>query len=258
MLLVLIPCPVSAATGVLEITVRDANTHYSLQANIGLEGPQRLSVQTDDIGRLRLTLAPGEYRIEISASGHKLMRTHYKIGPGKNLPFTIMLDPESLPEEERPGVIDAQIRPGFTLFHGYTVDSETGKPLSGVKVRFVHAGVETQTDSKGHFCLSVPTPQPEYSGGFGTDTLVYEKPGYKSLIINNFGITDDEMGGVAVDLEIGKGETNRDTHPLMRNNANTVEPTPPVQSPVQTRSNDLCAWPDCLESGFRRVLAPSL
>ena len=83
-------------------------------------------------------------------------------------------------------------------------------------MRFVNAAVETQTDSKGHLALLVPTPEPENPGGVGTDTLIYEKPGYKTLILRNFGVASDEMGPSAVDMERGTGALDRDaTHKLM-------------------------------------------
>ena len=188
-----------------------------MQANLTLQGPQKLSEQTDDEGRASLSLVPGEYRIEVSAPAHKPSRTHYDVRSGGNLPFTILLAPENPPAEERPEVIASEVRPGFTLLHGYVVDANTGRPVAGVKVRFVNADVETRTDSKGHYQLSVPTPVPANPGGLGTDTLTYEKPGYKSLLVDNFGIAGEEMGGSAIDLEKGTGVVKRDAlHKLMR------------------------------------------
>lgn len=234
--------PLSATTGVLRITVRDVDTHYALQANVSLDGPQRLSVQTDATGRVTLTLAPGEYRIEVTASGHKLQRTHYNVMPGANLPGTIMLDPESLQEEERPEVIDAEIRPGFTLFHGYTVDGDTGQPLSGVSVRFVQADVETQTDSKGHYMLSVPTPEPINPGGAGTDTLTFEKLGYKTVVFDNFAISGEAMGGIGLDLERGSGVIKQDaTHKMMRGQIYNPE-EPQSATAAMSISRELYNW----------------
>ena len=101
--------------------------------------------------------------------------------------------------------------------HEYVVDGDTGRPLVGVTVRFADAGVQAQTDAKGHFVLSVPTPPAEVPDGLGTDTLVYKKTGYKTIEIRDFGIAPEEMGGTGIEMEKGTGITNIDgTHKLMR------------------------------------------
>jgi hypothetical protein len=194
-----------AQTGSLQISVKDVDSGYALQADVILDGPEQLSVHTNDVGRADLTLPAGEYRIEVLATAHKTSQTHYKVQAGANLPFTIMLDPETLPAEERPENLDSKIRAGFTLMHGYVVDADTGKPVPGVKIRFITSGVETQTDSKGHYSVSVPTPAPLSPGGMGTETVTYDKPGYKSIVFENFGITGDEMGGVNDGMQKGHG-----------------------------------------------------
>jgi hypothetical protein len=145
------------------------------------------------------------------------MRTHYSVEPGKTMSAGAFLDSLTLPEEESPAVLDPLLRPGHTLLHEYVLDAETGRPLSGVKVCFVNAGVEAKTDSKGHFLLSVPTPEPENPDGIGSDTLMYEKAGYKTIIIRNFGIASEEMGGTGIDMQKGRGVIETDgTHKLMR------------------------------------------
>jgi len=223
----------SSTTGVLKLTVEDVITHYALPANISLEGPQQLSVQANHAGRVSVTLEPGEYRVEISAFAHKIARTHYSVRPGANLPFTIMLDPEIPPAEERPEAINAEIRPGFTLLHGYTVDGETGQPLSGVRVRVVQENVRTQTDSDGHYDLLVPTPVPENPGGAGTDTLTFEKPGYKEVIFENFVIAGKAMGGIALDMERGSGVIEHDaTHKMMMRGGRESEEEPQSAIPA--------------------------
>lgn len=206
-----------AASGTMTFWVRDVHSHYSLPAVIKGEGPKSFSVTTDAKGRGKIDLPAGEYRLEISASGHASLRTHYLVEPGKTTKAGAFLEWLTVPEEESTEVLEPLVRAGYTLLHEYVVDADTGEPLSGVKVRFVNAGVETETDSKGHFCLSVATPEPENPGGIGTDTLMYEKPGYKTIILRNFGIDDDEMGPVAIDMRKGKGVIDEDaTHRLMR------------------------------------------
>ena len=151
-----------AESGPLRVTVKDVTTHYALHADVMLEGPQKVSVRMNGAGRAILTLVPGEYRIEASEPSHKTLRTHCRIAQGANLRFTILLEPENLPREEHPEILNANERPGFTLLHGYTVDADTGKPIAGVKVRVGHANVETWSDSVGHYLLSVPTPKSKF------------------------------------------------------------------------------------------------
>ncbi len=171
----------------------------------------------NDAGRASLTLVSGEYRIEASEPSHKTLRTHCNIGHGANLPFTIFLEPERLPAEELPESLNANVRAGFTLLHGYVVEGESGKPIVGVNVRMHHANVETRTDSLGHYLLSVPTPASNYPGGMGTDTLIFEKKGYSTEEFTNFGVTGEEMGVVAYGMEKGsKIHTHDATHKLMK------------------------------------------
>ncbi len=217
-LLVALAAPLmSVATGTMELRVRDSRSHYPVQATIKGDGPKSFSITTDTKGYGKIDLPTGEYRLEISTPGYATLMTHYPVEPGKTTSAGAFLDAQTVPEEESRQALDPLLRPGHTLLHEYVVDAETGEPLSGVKVRLVNAGVETQTDSKGHFLLSVPTPEPENPGGMGTDTLVYEKPGYKTMVFENFGITGEEMGGGALDLEKGTGVIRHDaTHKLIR------------------------------------------
>lgn len=207
----------SAASGTLSLHVRDGITGYNVQASVKLEGPESLTLQTDDSGSLTLSLPAGVYREEVSAPGYKVLRSHTKIRAGSNSPETFMLDPLSPPEEESREAIEARLRQGFTLLHGYVENDNSGNPLPEATVRVVNGGEQTQTDSKGHFYLSVPTPEPENPGGMGTDTLICEKTGYKTDIRQNFGIVGEAMGPVGCALEKGTGQIIHDaTHKLMR------------------------------------------
>ena len=235
----------SAATGTMEFRVRDSHSHYAVRALIKGDGPQSFLLTTDAKGYGKIDLPVGEYRLEMSASGYAALRTHYHVEAGKLTSAGAFLDPQTLPEEESPKVLEPLLRPGYTLLHEYVVDAQTGEPLSGVKVRFVNAGVETQTDSKGHLVLSVPTPTPKNPGGIGTDTLIYEKAGYKTITIRNFGIPPEEMGGTAIDLQKGKGVIEIDgTHKLMRGESDESQNQENTQSaiPGTNLSPELYAW----------------
>lgn len=202
-------------TGTFQITVRDVSTHFAVQADVHFHGPENLTVQADTEGHLKPRLAPGEYQMEISAPGYKAMKTHYRVSAGRNQ-MGIEVEPESLPASENAAVIRSQIRPGFTLFHGFTVDEHTGHPISGVEISFAHAKVHVLSDANGHYALLVPTPQPEIPGGMGVDTLRFTKAGYKTLVFQNLGVGGDDMTRCQ-DMEMGKGVIRTDaTHKLLR------------------------------------------
>ena len=209
--------PTLAANGVFQVAVKDSHTHYALQASLTLQGPQNVSVRTNEAGRVTVSLEPGEYRIEVSAPLHKTLRTHTNIHQGASDSGTVFLDPDNLPSEELPENLTPYQRPGFTLLHGYIVDEDTGKPIEGATVRAEHANVATHTDSKGHYLLSIPTPVAEYPGGLGTDTLIFAKQGYSTQEYDNFGVAGDEMGGSANELQKGNRIHRYDaTHKLMK------------------------------------------
>src|SRR3954452_9203827 len=204
------------ASGSMALRVSDSRTSYPVQAVINGKGPKAFSATTDRKGYLKMVLPVGEYHLQISAPGHAAMKTHNVVQQGRVTSLGLMLDSETVPEEESQAVLDSMWRPGYTLLHEYVVDA-TGQPLQGVTVRLINAGLETKTDSKGHFYLLSPAPKPEFPGGMGTDTLIYKKAGYKTLIFRNSGLVADEMGGGSIGLERGRGAIDQDaTHKLMR------------------------------------------
>lgn len=218
----------SAATGTINFRVRDSRSHRAVQAVIKSEGPEPFTVTTDDRGRTKRQTPVGEYRLEISAFGYKTLRTYVVVESGKTANTGVYLDSKTVPDEESTATLNPLLRPGYTLLHEYVTDAETGEPISGVKVRLVNAGVEAQTDLNGHYLLSFPTPQVKIPGGLGTDTLIYKKPGYKTIVLRNFSISSEEIGGTAVDLEKGKGVIDIDgTHKLIKQ-----EPEPQAAGPA--------------------------
>lgn len=128
-----------------------------------------------------------------------------------------MLTPVSPPEEER--LLASRLRPGFTLIHGYASD-ERGQPLPGVRIRLQTAGVATVTDERGYYWLSAPTPSGRVGAGVavpGADTLIAEKPGYKTVIHRNIVVGGEDAGGYILGMERGTGAVQfDDTHKLIR------------------------------------------
>jgi hypothetical protein len=179
---------------------------------------EAFTVTTDAKGYGKVVgLRAGEYGIDLSAPGYELMRTHFTVEDDKATKVGASLHATTVPREESEEVLKPMMRPGYTLDHGYVSDSETGEPIAGVKVRFVKGRVDTYTDSIGHYYLSTPIPAPEYSNGVGTDTLIYEKPGYKTITIKNLIVDSEAMGGGGADMEKGSGKIDIDaTHKLLR------------------------------------------
>lgn len=204
-------------SGTLQLTVRDSRTHFAVHAIIEGSGPRSFSIATDDRGRARIVLPVGEYQLRIVASDYATLTTHFPVQASKITGGGAFVDPLVVPAEESSSVLDPLIRPGHTLLHEYVVDGETGRPLIGVSISFVQAGVHAHTNANGHFVLSVPTPPPQIPDGIGTETLVYKKAGYKTIRIRNFGVASEEMGGTGIEMEKGTGTIEIDgTHKLMR------------------------------------------
>jgi hypothetical protein len=244
LLVCLVAAVAFAATGTLELRVRDARTYQPVPATIKGAGPQAFSVMIDASGNRDVDLPSGDYRLEITSIGYKLRRAHYVVTSGVKSSFTVMLDAENPPPDERPEVIAREARPGFTLLHGYVAEAGSGKPIPGVTVRVVGANVETSTNSRGHYSLSVPNPEAAAPTGWRTDTLIYQKPGYKTEVFENFGIYGEDMGGAALGLEKGTGTIKHDaTHKLMREDDGRTEEQPTqIQGTKVSLPSDLYKW----------------
>ncbi len=199
-----------ADTGSLQLSLRDVITGHAIVGTVDFNGPQQLTVPTDNHGNLSVTLQTGEYIIQASAHGYEPLTTHSRVTSEANLPGTILLDSTSLPQDELPQRLSQQIRAGFTLLHGYLVDSKTGTPIAGVRVQLLDARVETETNANGHYNLSVLTPKEPQPGVMGTDTLVFKKSGYDKVIVQNFGIGGQDMLGAPLGLQRGNGVIRRD------------------------------------------------
>jgi hypothetical protein len=215
-LLLLLACaaiPLHADTGVLSLNVRDGATDFAIHAKVALKGPKTIAAETDATGSLSIVLPLGEYQVELSATGYKPMTFPQSIVTGDNQAGQIMLDPEQPPEELRS--IDSQLKPGVTLFFGYAVD-ERGQPVAGVHVRVENAKLETTTDRRGFFSLSVPTPPETKPGTPATDTVIAAKPGYKTIIHREVGLVSGNPAGFFLDMKRGTGQHEVDAEPHLR------------------------------------------
>lgn len=56
--------------GLFQMTVRDAQTHLAVGADVRFEGPENRTERANAEGRAMPCLGPGEYQIEVSAPGY--------------------------------------------------------------------------------------------------------------------------------------------------------------------------------------------
>jgi Tol biopolymer transport system component len=162
------------------------------------------------------------------------MKTWTNVEAEKSSPTGAMLDPLSPPPDEKE--LDSQLRQGFTLLHAYAVD-DLGRPVSGVRVRLQNAGDEAMTDERGHYWLLTPTPPNTAPDAPGTDTLIADKPGYKTVIHRNIIVGGEDGGGWFLDMEKGAGTKEfDDTNKLMKEGSSKEEATPEPEMAPETAS----------------------
>ena len=148
-----LPCLVCLASdaqrGTMQLRVRDSHTHFPVHAVIQGWGPKSFSVATDNRGYGKFPFPPGEYQLQISALDYAPLTTHYSVERGKITKAGAFIDPLSLPHEESSEVLASFEHPGYTLLHEYVLDEQTGRPLSGVRVRFVVKDLAIGPDEMG-------------------------------------------------------------------------------------------------------------
>jgi hypothetical protein len=176
--------------GTIDFSVRSFWTYYAVPATIVVGPTQAVqrptTFSTDDFGRLRVDLPAGEYQFSIAAPGFKPQQFHYPSVAQRVLAITIVLTPLEDPEEIRGEA--ALFRPGFTLISGWAVDTD-GKPLANVHIRVEGGRAEEQTNARGYYALSVPSPPGRTVDGINfpaKGTVIAELPGYKTFVARNF------------------------------------------------------------------------
>ena len=247
--------PVQAQTsGSLKISFRDSLTGYAVPTLFASEKQKegaRNVLVTDAAGRGLYQLAAGRHDIEVAPGGYRPMKTHFAVDPQTPLAVTVWLDPLEPPEELRPEVIRAKLRPGYTMLHGHVSDVQAGRPLAKVRIRLEQSGVETQTDERGYFLLYAPAPHINPTEELPkTDSLVAEVGGFETYRLTNILLTKG-ASHFKLDLERGEGVIERDKGHKMLHTAeelkNSQEPLlesatgnnysrQPETPPLETRS----------------------
>lgn len=171
-----------------------------------------LTVKADMNGPTLFSLAPGVYDLSESAKGYEPGTAYFTAEPGATLDIRVSLRPLTLPERLRPEVVTAQLKPGFSLFHGHVVDAFSGQPLAGVFVRLAKHEVGAKTDDRGYFFFQVSVPElvnmrPEdiaTDAPSPADDLIAELPGYKQYRLVKTLLFGQQF---VIDLERGQGVT---------------------------------------------------
>jgi hypothetical protein len=208
------------ASGSLNLTFRDSMTGYAVPTQLtaeNLSAGARSALATDAAGRGRYQLPAGRHNMEAAARGYRPLKTHFELDPQTPLVVIIWMDPLEPPEELRPEVVAAKLRPGYTMLHGHVADAQAGRPLAGAGIRLENAGVEAQTDERGYFLLYALAPPVNPTEDLPkTDNLVVYSAGFKTYRVANVLLTDGDAH-FKIELEQGEGTIERDKgHKMLR------------------------------------------
>jgi len=244
----------NAPDGTFEFAVRSFWTNYSVPATIMVRSAQPASqsrmFSTDEFGRLQVNLPPGDYLFSIRAAGYESSEdAHFRSEGGRILPVTIVLHPLTEPQELK--TEPKLLRPGFTLVAGWVVDAVTGKPLSKVRIRINGGRTEEETNERGYYALSVPSPRSRIIAGGelpGIGTLVAELSGYKTSIETNVLLPDGSDAGINVELERGSGTAEHD-HRHKLDVPTDTSPLPKPKAMLEPLRSKIITDPSSAESG---------
>lgn len=203
----------TAASGRLEVFVRDSRTGFAVGAPVALanvRGGTSTRVSTDATGRSQYELSAGYHELEIAEGSHKALKTHFQVEPQSFLSATMWVEPKDIPNELRDEVVTSKLRKGYALIHGHVVNMISGGPLARTRIYLEHSAVETQSDSKGYFLLYALAPVINDAEEVPPrDTLVAEAPGYKTYRLGTILLAEGDTHYI-VDMEAGAGTIQQD------------------------------------------------
>lgn len=205
--------PQTAASGRLEIFVRDSRTGFAVSAReapVSVGGGTSVRVSTTAAGRSQYELSAGDHEVEVAEPSHKALRTYVHIEPQSPLSVTIWLEPKNIPNELRDDIVAAKLRKGYTLIHGHVVNMTNGGPLAGARIHLENSAVETWSDSQGYFLLYAQAPAVNEAEEIPpADILVAEAPGHKTYRLDNILLAEGDAHYI-VDMEAGSGTIEQD------------------------------------------------
>lgn len=199
--------------------------------------PLSQSAVSSSEGKLPLQLSPGQYALEFSAPGYKPMRGHYSAPLGSMTRLNVVLDPVVPPKELRRSTVEAELRKGMELDHGFVSNALTHLPIADVQVRLKQSGLATTTNSRGYFKMLAPaqdTSKLRSPKEFPpSDRLTASAPGYKTYILTGLWHNPHNWAVINIELTPGTGTTHEDTTPaaLTPRSLSSLPKQRPVPSP---------------------------
>jgi Stage II sporulation protein len=242
----------------LNISVRDSMTGYGVSDRVIFATPKGGSItmlSNGASGQSAYQLSSGHNDLEVSASGYQPLKTHFELEPQSALDVTVWVDPEQIPNELRPEVIQSQLRPGYVMLHGHVVDTN-GRPLQGVRVYLEQTSIGALTNSRGYFLFYAPAAVIDQANDMpATDNLLADLKGYKRYRLSNVLLPEGATHFI-IDMKPGKGVTEQDaTHKMMRS---TEELKDSQTSPGTATDNDRRTQDDITTEAAVRPMSVSV
>lgn len=168
----------------------------------------------------------------------------------ENVQVTVWVKSLDTPEELRPSVVLAQLRPAQMFFHGHVSDTATGLPLEGAFVTALGSGVTARTDARGYFSMHVAAYEEE--GLPAGEDLRVTADGYRTHTIRNTALMSGSDTHFIIRMESGAGETSRDdSHKIWLHRPGGEHPHE-VEAAIETsvKAMPVITVPETIRVGF--------
>jgi hypothetical protein len=186
--------------GSLSFFVYDSENGYGVPSVIILTNDKdTFNLKTDNGGHLMFNGREGKYDITIYAADYKPLQTYFYIEKGKCLDIKIII------EKQNKTFVEFQ-KYEYPIIEGYVVDSETGMPLSDVKVTIEDENNVVYTDETGFFTIMpkkfsiISDPNDKVV----RNNITFSKNDYKTEKIINLIIVPDKIK-LIIHLQRGEG-----------------------------------------------------
>jgi PKD repeat protein len=186
--------------GTLSFFVYDSENGYGVPSVIIFTNDKdTFNLKTDNGGHLMFNGREGKYDITIYAADYNPLQTYFYIEKG------ICLDIKIILEKQNKTFVEYQ-KYEYPIIEGYVVDSETGMPLSDVKVTIEEENNIVYTDEKGFFSIMpkkssiISDPNDEVV----RNNITFSKNDYKTEKIKDLLIVPDKIK-LIIHLQRGEG-----------------------------------------------------
>ncbi|MFW5673690.1 MAG: SpoIID/LytB domain-containing protein, partial [Rikenellaceae bacterium MAG02] len=186
--------------GTLSFFVYDSENGYGVPSVIIFTNDKdTFNLKTDNGGHLMFNGREGKYDITIYAADYNPLQTYFYIEKG------ICLDIKIILEKQNKTFVEYQ-KYEYPIIEGYVVDSETGMPLSDVKVTIEDENNIVYTDEKGFFSIMpkkfsiISDPDDEVV----RNNITFSKNDYKTEKIKDLLIVPDKIK-LIIHLQRGEG-----------------------------------------------------